>query len=116
MKIPPSWTYRVSEEVKSALASDIVSRGELCQIVEDCALEGSEIALSLDHILYALLQDDVQIGCTRKAGDRVKFIAWKGQIDERVRRARREAELSSERDRNFAYWLCFTAKVDEYEA
>lgn len=48
-------------------------------------------------------------------GEHVRFVAWRGNADERIRRAERVLEEAQEQDRGFAVWLCLESKIDEYE-
>jgi hypothetical protein len=103
--------------VKSALQNDLVSYDELRQLVI-CNLPNDVAeSIAVEVVVRNLLAEDVQIGHTLNAdGKYVKFVAWKGSISERIERARREAESAEECNREFAYWLCLSKNVDEYEA
>lgn len=107
----------VVQEVMDALQDDLVSVGEVRQIIADTAVEKAEGSDPLEQVLRRVLADDVEIGYAKNVdGKYVKFVAWKGSITERCERAYRELETCGHSDRGFAFWLCLRANVDEYEA
>lgn len=106
---------KIVEDVKSALETDIVSRGELGQIIADGYSGRMEPRKCMEEIIAYLLEENVQIGYAIAVEKYVKFVAWRGGVDERVERAFREGDTYSETDRAFAFWLCAPSNVDEFE-
>ena len=106
----------IGQQVKISLQNDIVSTGELRQIIADiipdCAGSNDFIAQTIQH----LLTEGVEVGNAYNIEDKyVKLIAWKGSVGDRCKRAIRQMESASEIDRNSAFWLCLRDNVDEYE-
>ena len=106
----------VVQRIRDALQDDLVSVGEVRQIIADTAGAKAEGGDPLEQILRGLLADDIEIGYAKNvSGNYVKFVAWKGSITERCERAYHELETCGDGDRGFAFWVCLRANVDEYE-
>jgi hypothetical protein len=107
----------VVQKVRAALQEELVSVGEVRQIIADPAVAQAEGSDPLEQVLRRVLADDVEIGYAKNVGGTyVEFVAWKGSIAERCERAYREVDTCGHSDRGFAFWLCLRANVDEYEA
>jgi len=107
---------KILQNVKLALERDIVSYAELRQITRDSSPDGNDPTCSLEIIIAGLLDEGVQIGNALDIeGAKVKFVAWKGNVGERVSRACSELKSCAERDRDFAFWFCLSSNVDEFE-
>jgi len=106
---------RIAADVLIALQDDIVSYAELQQIIRNNAKSGTA-SVTPKEVLKQLLENGVQIGQTFNETDAyLKFIAWRGETDERIERMDRILDDLSEIDKGFAVWLCWESKVDEYE-
>lgn len=44
-----------------------------------------------------------------------ELVAWRGSVEERVRRAGEAVRAAVGHDKDFAYWLCLRENVDRYE-
>ena len=105
----------IAADVLIALQDDIVSYAELQQIIRNNAKAGIA-SVTPREALKQLLKDGIQIGQTlNETGTYLKFVAWRGETDERLERMGRIQEDLSEIDQGFAVWLCLKEKVDEYE-
>ena len=105
----------LSQKVKSSLTVDIVSFGELRQLVRS-DVEEELVDKTVETVLDELLKSDVEIGQAFNVdGKYVKFVAWRGDGGDRVKRALIEVSNSAASDREFAFWLCLKKNVDEYE-
>jgi hypothetical protein len=98
-------------EIRDALASDIVSCGEMLTIAADVAGSGFGIA----DILPEVLALPAEVGFATDVGNYVKLTAWRGSIQDRLDRALREHARSNDDDKAFCFWLCLPQNVDEYE-
>ena len=104
---------RIVDDIHEQLSEDMVSHGWLAQCIE----QNSQSQLEWRAVLTELLSGDVEIGTTRLVTpDYVEFIAWKGNIEERVARATERVQSVTGPDREFAYWLAFRRNVDRFEA
>lgn len=106
-----------TDEILELLSEDMVSHGLLAQCVEqtdDCDMP---LQTRLKSTLVDLLSSGkVEIGSAHLARpDYVEFVAWQGAVDERVRRAIEAVRVTSDADKEFAYWLCLREKVDRFE-
>jgi len=106
-----------SKEIKLELDIDLVSNGWLLQTAKDFLPKGIELPVFMEKVIIELIAAGIEIGETYNIdGKYVKFIAWRGDVGQRVTRARRVVTSTQERDRDFAFWMCLPANVDEYEA
>ena len=81
--IPLDLITGMSQSVKSSLQNDIVSLGELRQIIKSYPIEGIDLRICIESLIAQLLAEDVQIGYARNVdGKHVAFIAWKGALRE----------------------------------
>lgn len=109
-------TRRIAQLVRESLQSDLVSAGELRQIIANALPDTTVEHGFVADVLRQLLAEGVEIGeTTNTDGAHVKFTAWKGSVSNRCDRATRQVESSSDVDRDFAYWLCLRENADEYE-
>lgn len=51
----------------------------------------------------------------RANSDFVKFIAWRGTVEERVSRAMESVATAIGADKEFAYWICLRENIDGFE-
>lgn len=116
MSTGPEHTSRVAQEVMESLQSDLVSAGELRQIIANALPDKTIGSAFIAEVIRHLLEEGVEIGDARNTdGTYVKFIAWRGTVSDRCERAIRQVESVSGGDREFAFWLCLRDNVDEYE-
>jgi hypothetical protein len=116
MSIEHERVIAISERVIDSLQDDLVSVGELRQIIADTLAEKVAAPDFMTQLIRHLLAKGVEIGDARNIDvNYVKFIAWKGSITDRSERAFRQAECLDEVDRDYAFWLCLERNVDEYE-
>jgi hypothetical protein len=99
------------------LRDDIVSHGLVAQCTEQGDVRwGSHrerVGLALTKLLGS---GQVEIGvATLESPQYVTFVAWKGTVDERVRRALAAVEAANAPDKEYAYWLCLREDVDRFE-
>lgn len=110
-------THTPFKEILNMLSDDIVSRGlfaQCIQEVEEDILSSSEKECELLRDL--LVSDTVEIGVPMPLGiNYIEFIAWKGTVENRVRRAMDAVANTIGHDKEFAYWLCLRKNVDRYE-
>lgn len=106
-----------TDEILDLLNDDMVSHGLLAQCVEQ--IDDCDVPLEtrLKSTLADLLSSGkVEIGSAHLARpDYVEFVAWQGSIDERMLRAIEAIRVTSDADKEFAYWLCLREKVDRFE-
>ena len=106
---------KLTESVIEALQEDIVSYWELQQLAGDISgrvtdFDGQKAALR------ELLNAGVRVGeAFNEGGSYVRFVAWRGDIDERIERMERTLKSVPKQDQGFAVWFCLEEKVDEYE-
>jgi hypothetical protein len=116
MNLKASDVADVIDAVELALKDDLVSWAEFRQLIENVLSDTQDVWPHVEKLLGLLLMADVEIGnavcCDRP---HIKFIAWRGGVENRVERAKIEIERHSEQDRAFAFWLCLRASVDEFE-
>lgn len=107
----------ITNEILEMLTDDIVSHGLLVQCVEQVESDANSSRVRVRNTLAELLASGrVEVGVARLATpDYVEFVAWKGTVDERVRRAIEAASSVSGPDEEFAYWLCLRENVDRFE-
>jgi hypothetical protein len=95
---------------------DMVDRGFLIQCIAD---GGGSLSLEsrVEAVLAGLLSSgDVEIGETTEIRPGTsEFVAWRGTVRERIRRARDAASTAVGHDQDFVYWLCLRDNVDRYE-
>jgi hypothetical protein len=99
------------------LNEDMLSHGLLSQCVEQAEEDDTPSHLRVRDVLAELLSSgEVEVGEAKLASpDYVEFIAWKGTVESRVRRAMESANSMSGHDKEFAYWLCLRKNVDRFE-
>jgi hypothetical protein len=101
----------ITDHLYDMLSDDILHHGLLAQIVER---EHSAVAWM--SVLFELLTRDVEIGSTSLIDSSyVEFTAWKGDINDRMKRAIESVEGMAIQDREYAYWLALRRNVDKYE-
>jgi hypothetical protein len=99
------------------LNDDIVSHGLVVQCLRQSESSTAPIDASIGHVLTELLaSNNVDVGDARLSSpERVEFIAWKGTVEERVKRALSAIHAVNGPDQEFAYWLCLRRNVDRFE-
>jgi hypothetical protein len=103
---------KIADYVYELLQDDMVSHGLLVQSME----QQGHSQLDWKLVLAELLSRDVAIGSTRLVSPNyVEFIAWVGEIEQRLSRAMAYVENATTQDREFAYWLALRKNVDRYE-
>lgn len=105
------------DDVLEMLADDMVNHGWLVQYLE----QQENVSTPLDERIRRLLTElltsgKVEVGMPEQATpDYLEFVAWKGKVDERVRRALAAVDTVTGHDKLFAYWLCLRENVDRFE-
>lgn len=95
---------------------DMVDRGFLIQCIAERG--GSQPLKSrVETVLADLISSgNVEIGVTTELRPGVsEFVAWRGTVQERIRRAQDATSAAVGHDQDFAYWLCLRDNVDRYE-
>ena len=106
----------ISQYIMGLLQDDILSHGLLVQCVEQGERGDKATMSALKDVLAELLSDEVEIGSAKStANDYVEFIAWKGNVSERIDRAIECVDKAVGPDKEFAYWLCLRKNIDRYE-
>ncbi len=106
--------FALAQLVMAALQDDIVSYAEFLQLAEDAF--GDVVPMCLESALKSLFDSGVQIGeAHNEDGDHVKFVAWRGNANDRISRVKRILRDIPEAEREFAIWLCLEPNVDSYE-
>ncbi|RPH69771.1 hypothetical protein EHM76_06920, partial [bacterium] len=78
----------VGQQVIDSLQNDLVSAGELRQIVANVLTDTAGSREFVAEVIRHLLTEGVEIGDARNIeGKYVKFIAWKGSVSDRCERA-----------------------------
>lgn len=105
------------DDVLEMLADDMVSHGWLVQYLEQSESSSSPVDERIRLLLTQLLSSSkVEIGIPEQATpEYLEFVAWKGTVEERVRRALAAVDAVSGHDELFAYWLCLRENVDRFE-
>ncbi len=100
------------------LNSDMVSRGLIAESVREPKDDPLMLFEKESFLLKELLAtDSVEIGIPKLLKpDYVEFVAWRGAVEDRVRRAMQAVALATGHDKEFAYWLCLRKNVDVYES
>jgi hypothetical protein len=118
--IPIELITSASQEVRTALKSDLCSYSWLRHILKEFLSVGIDVMALERQVISNLLISGIEIGQTflteRNGKARLGFRAWKGTVNERIERA--YTLLSSyphENDRDWAFWFCLPQNVDEYE-
>jgi hypothetical protein len=108
---------QIASDVIEMLSEDMVSHGLLSQCVEPTEGDDTPSSLRVRNLLAELLSSGkVEVGEAKLASpDYVEFIAWKGTVEDRVRRALESVENMRGHDKEFAYWLCLRENVDRFE-
>jgi hypothetical protein len=96
--------------------TDMVEHGFFAQ----CAADGggdTPLDSRVEDLLAELLSSGkVEIGEVKQPQPGAsEFVAWRGSVAERVRRANTAVGLAVGYDKQFAYWLCLRENVDQYE-
>jgi hypothetical protein len=102
------------KKVKLSLESDLVSYNELL-FSANGSTYNVEFTPLIESVIFELLTSGVEIGQAFATEKYVKFVGWKGDINQRIKRARAIVESHSTEDCRWAIWLCLTKNVDEYE-
>lgn len=103
---------QVADDIYHQLSEDMVSHGWLVQSFE----RAQQSPLEWKSMLKDLLSRDVEIGVARLASSgHVEFVAWPGQVDDRVSRAEERVKMFTTSDQEFAYWLALRKNVDHVE-
>jgi hypothetical protein len=104
-------------EILELLEDDMVSHGFLAQCLSQADFVGTASETRLEEALKDVLATKkVEIGLAKRTTpDYVEFVAWKGTIDERVKRALEAVANAGGSDKEFAYWLCLRENVDRFE-
>jgi hypothetical protein len=96
--------------------TDMVEHGFFVQCVAD---GGGIFTLEsrVEDLLAELLSSGkVEIGEAKQFSPGAsEFVAWRGTVPERIRRAGSAVSNAVGHDKQFAYWLCLREKVDRYE-
>ena len=95
---------------------DMLDRGIVVQLVADGGGD-SPLESRVEAVLADLLTSGhVEIGEEKELSPGAsEFVAWKGTVEERVRRAQEAVRAAAGHDKGFAYWLCLRGRVDRYE-
>jgi hypothetical protein len=105
-----------AEDILESLHEDMASHGWLVQCIKNGG--GTfDLGSRVTELLAELLSSGkVEIGVLvmPRSGE-TEFIAWRGTVDERIRRALSAVDAVFGHDKDFAYWLCLREKVDRYE-
>lgn len=95
---------------------DMVEHGFFVQCIAD---GGGDFALEsrVEALLAELLSSGkVEIGEAKQLSPGAsEFVAWRGTVPERIRRAMNAVSNAVGHDKQFAYWLCRREKVSRYE-
>ncbi|HEX2972896.1 MAG TPA: hypothetical protein VHP11_11215 [Tepidisphaeraceae bacterium] len=114
MSTGSDYISRVGQEVIGSLQSDLVSVGELKQIISSVLPDKTGSREFVVEVIRHLLTEGVEIGEARNSqGTYVKFIAWKGSVGDLCERAIRQIESRSAGDQAFVFLLCLRSNVDE---
>lgn len=107
----------ISSYILEILNDDIMQHGLLVQCVEDARSGGEGLKWNWKDVLEELLlKHEVEIGETNlKSADYVEFIAWRGNLNERLSRAVECINQATGYDKEFAYWICLRKNIDRYE-
>ena len=97
----------VFDDIMEHLQIDLVSHGWVDQFAQS-----GQVVAPLEQLLES---GRVHIGETRLVDGRVHFIAWRGSVDERVRRALKRVEERSGNDKDYSYWLCLAENINGFE-
>ncbi len=108
----------IVDDVREMLQDDMLNHADLVHYVRyrcgDDVDTVREVASVLEHVLQT---GEIEIGNARliPTRDYVEFVAWRGTVQDRVKRALEAVEAADEMDKHFAYWLTFRRNVDRYE-
>lgn len=106
----------IAQRVMESLQSDLVSTGELKQIISDVVPHETVWRDLIAEVIRHLLAEGVEIGDARDtSGTYVTFTAWRGTISARCERAIKQMESVDKIDPFCAFWLCLRSNVDRYE-
>ncbi len=116
MPIPRDKMDCIIKSVIEDLHIDLVYHEWFVQTVASCNEERRPSQAEIAEILRELLQTgEVEIGRTERKPDYLEFIAWRGTVDERVKRAMTNIDSTRGLERAFCYWLCLRKNIDRYE-
>ena len=107
----------VLEDVLEMLSDDIVFHGWLIQYLQENESDSTPLSERIELVLTELLSSGkVEVGMPElKTPDFLEFVAWKGTVVARVRRAVAAVDAVTGLDQLFAYWLCLRENVDRFE-
>jgi hypothetical protein len=107
----------IINDILEMLNEDMVDHGLLAQCVKQAGSDASQLQERIENVIEELLASGkVEIGVAKVARpDYVEFIAWKGTILGRVRRAMDAVAAQSGADKEFAYWLALRENIDRFE-
>lgn len=111
-------THTLFKDILTMLSYDMVSRGLIAQCVEDAEDDLLSPSEKEGKVLRELLASEtVEIGAPEQLRpDYLEFVAWRGTVEDRIRRAMRAVADTVGHDREFAYWLCLRKNIDRYES
>jgi len=105
----------VAKEIRLSLESDLVSYNELLFLAKG-SVRNVEFTPLIESVILELLTSGVEIGQAFLVEKHVKFVGWRGDINQRISRARAKVESCPEEENSrWAFWLCLAENVDEYE-
>ncbi len=107
----------IYKDVYSYLETDICDIGFFIQMVQYQSDGSIGIIDRSKEVLSYLLDHGVEIGQTSRVigSEYIKFIAWKGTTEERIKRAFDIYNSEVGIDRVFSSWLCLTRNTDKFE-
>ena len=104
------------DDVLEMLADDMIYHGWLVQYLEQSGTDSAAVGKRIRPLLADLLASGkVEVGVPEAMAEYVAFVAWKGTVEERLRRAEAAVEAASGNEKGFAYWLCLRETVDVFE-
>jgi hypothetical protein len=111
-------THTLFNDILTMLSDDMVSRGLIAQCLEDAGEDLLSPSEKEGKMLRELLASEtVEIGVpSQLRPDYLEFVAWRGSVEDRVRRAMQEVANTVGHDKEFSYWLCLRKNVDRYES
>lgn len=109
-------TTRIDDIIED-LADDMIDHGWLVQYLQGIEHGSTPLVERIRLVLTELLESGkVDVGRPVQATqDYLEFVAWKGTVGERVKRALAAVDAADGHDKSFAYWLCLRENVDRFE-
>lgn len=105
----------LAQDTIDDLKEDLIYHGWLEQCVKQRVGKGTPVSLYVRKVLQELLKSgEVEIGVTELSPDHLKFVPWKGTVEERVSRALEEVDRWSDDVKPYAYRLCLRKNIDRY--